>query len=77
LTSRTLGMLLALYEHKVFAQGVIWGLNSFDHWGVELGKQLAGRILQDLKGTTTATDHEESTASLIEHIRSVRKTVIK
>jgi glucose-6-phosphate isomerase len=50
LTPRTLGMLIALYEHKIFTQGVIWGINSFDQWGVELGKQLAGAILPELAG---------------------------
>ena len=46
----TLGKLVALYEHKIFVQGVIWGIYSFDQWGVELGKQLAGRILPELEG---------------------------
>ena len=50
LDPRRLGMLLALYEHKVFVQGVVWGINSFDQWGVELGKQLAGRLLPALQG---------------------------
>jgi glucose-6-phosphate isomerase len=48
-TPRNLGRLIALYEHKVFTQGVVWNLNSFDQWGVELGKQLAGRILKGEK----------------------------
>ena len=47
---RALGMLLAMYEHKVFVQGVVWNVNSFDQWGVELGKQLANRILPRLEG---------------------------
>ena len=51
LTPRTLGMLIALYEHKIFTQGIIWGINSFDQWGVELGKQLAKAILPELAGT--------------------------
>ena len=46
----TLGTLIALYEHKIFIQGIIWNINSFDQWGVELGKQLAGRILPELAG---------------------------
>jgi glucose-6-phosphate isomerase len=64
LTPRILGQLVALYEHKVFVQGVIWGLNSFDQWGVELGKQLAGNILRELDGTATG-NHDSSTAALI------------
>ncbi|MGH8643063.1 MAG: glucose-6-phosphate isomerase [Gammaproteobacteria bacterium] len=64
LTPRTLGALLALYEHKVFVQGRIWGINSFDQWGVELGKQLAGPILSQLTGGET-TKHDSSTANLI------------
>jgi glucose-6-phosphate isomerase len=61
----TLGMLIALYEHKVFVQGVIWNVNSFDQWGVELGKQLAGRILPEIKGEKPAGAHDSSTAALI------------
>jgi glucose-6-phosphate isomerase len=60
-----LGMLLALYEHKVFVQGVIWGINSFDQWGVELGKQLAGRLLPALKGETGTDGLDQSTRALI------------
>lgn len=64
LTPRTLGALLALYEHKVFVQGRIWGINSFDQWGVELGKQLAGPILSQLTGGQIS-EHDSSTANLI------------
>ena len=60
-----LGMLLAMYEHKVFVQGVIWGINSFDQWGVELGKQLAGRLLPALKGETATEGLDQSTSALI------------
>ena len=60
-----LGMLLAMYEHKVFVQGVIWGINSFDQWGVELGKQLAGRLLPALKGETGTEGLDQSTSALI------------
>lgn len=60
-----LGMLLALYEHKVFVQGVVWGINSFDQWGVELGKQLAGRLLPALKGEADLAGLDQSTGSLI------------
>ena len=60
-----LGMLIALYEHKVFVQGVVWGINSFDQWGVELGKQLAGRLLPALKGETDTLGLDQSTRELI------------
>lgn len=60
-----LGMLLALYEHKVFVQGVIWGINSFDQWGVELGKQLAGRLLPALQGGGDTVGLDQSTRELI------------
>jgi len=65
ITPRTLGMLIALYEHKVFVQGAIWGINSFDQWGVELGKQLAGAILPELVTPATVTSHDASTNGLI------------
>ena len=65
ITPRTLGMLIALYEHKVFVQGAIWGLNSFDQWGVELGKQLAGAILPELVSAGPVTAHDASTNGLI------------
>jgi len=68
----TLGMLIALYEHKVFVQGVIWDINSFDQWGVELGKALAKVILPELTGTGSAAVHDGSTAGLIEAIRTLR-----
>lgn len=64
-----LGMLLALYEHKVFVQGVIWGINSFDQWGVELGKQLAGRVLPALVGDKGTEDLDASTRGLIDWCR--------
>ena len=71
LTPYTLGMLIALYEHKVFVQGVIWGVNSYDQWGVELGKQLASRILPELRGGAAAS-HDCSTAGLIGYVRGRR-----
>ncbi|KRX77364.1 Glucose-6-phosphate isomerase [Trichinella sp. T6] len=61
LTPFTLGLLIAAYEHKIFVQGVIWDINSFDQWGVELGKQLAKVIQPQLKGTDTVTSHDSST----------------
>ena len=69
----TLGMLIALYEHKVFVQGVIWGINSFDQWGVELGKTLAGELLPIVEGKSPATGHDSSTAGLIEAIGYFRR----
>ena len=66
----TLGMLIALYEHKVFVQGVLWGINSFDQWGVELGKQLATAILPELSSGATGS-HDASTAGLIAYLRDL------
>ena len=61
LDPRTLGALVALYEHKVFVQGIIWNINSFDQWGVELGKQLASRVLADLDAGAAGSEHDSST----------------
>jgi glucose-6-phosphate isomerase len=69
LTPHSLGMLIALYEHKIFVQGVIWNLNSYDQWGVELGKQLASRILPELHADTEVAGHDASTNALINHFR--------
>jgi glucose-6-phosphate isomerase len=69
LDPRTLGLLIALYEHKVFTQGIIWNINSFDQWGVELGKQLAKVILPELGEASAPTGHDSSTATLIEACR--------
>jgi len=65
LTPRTLGSLIAMYEHKIFVQGVIWNIYSFDQWGVELGKQLANAILPELEGDQKVTGHDASTNGLI------------
>ena len=67
LDPHALGMLVALYEHKVFVQGIIWNINSFDQWGVELGKQLAGKILPELLDESAKSAHDNSTRSLIEY----------
>ncbi|WP_297529338.1 glucose-6-phosphate isomerase [Thiohalobacter sp.] len=72
LTPRTLGSLIALYEHKIFVQGVIWNINSFDQWGVELGKQLARAILPELEDGAEVTGHDASTNGLINHWKSLR-----
>ena len=69
LTPRTLGSLIALYEHKIFVQGVIWNINSFDQWGVELGKQLAKAILPELKKDGKVATHDASTNGLINHYK--------
>jgi glucose-6-phosphate isomerase len=72
LSPRTLGSLIAMYEHKIFTQGIIWNINSYDQMGVELGKKLAGRILTELKGYDQATAHDSSTNGLINYFRSHR-----
>jgi glucose-6-phosphate isomerase len=68
LTPQTFGALIALYEHKTFVEGVIWGINSFDQWGVELGKVMAGRILPELE-SGAAGQHDPSTTALIRRLR--------
>ena len=70
LTPKVLGSLIALYEHKVLVQGIIWNINSFDQWGVELGKQLANAILPELKGERPVAGHDSSTMGLIEFCRA-------
>jgi glucose-6-phosphate isomerase len=72
LTPKTLGSLIALYEHKIFVQGVIWNINSFDQWGVELGKQLAKAILPQLEGSEDVTSHDSSTNGLINEFKRRR-----
>ncbi|GAM23021.1 hypothetical protein SAMD00019534_061960 [Acytostelium subglobosum LB1] len=70
LTPHSLGALLALYEHKIFVQGIIWNINSFDQWGVELGKQLAKSILPELHGKGTVSSHDSSTNGLINYFKT-------
>jgi glucose-6-phosphate isomerase len=72
LTPEVLGSLIALYEHKIFTQGVIWNINSYDQWGVELGKQLAKKILPELSGEGQVTDHDSSTNGLINAIKALK-----
>ena len=69
----TFGMLVAMYEHKVFVQGIIWDINSFDQFGVELGKEMATAILPELQGDAFGITHDSSTASLIRYIKRLRK----
>src|SRR4029078_11671712 len=74
LTPHALGSLVALYEHSVFTQGVIWGIDSFDQWGVELGKALAQRIIPELKAAEgSPPGHASSTNTLIRRYRRLRK----
>ncbi len=72
LTPRTLGSLIAMYEHKIFTQGVIWNIFSFDQWGVELGKALAKKILPELRGSKPVTSHDSSTNGLINMYKNMR-----
>jgi glucose-6-phosphate isomerase len=74
LTPRTLGSLIAMYEHKIFVQGVIWNIFSFDQWGVELGKQLARRILPELHGGEPVDSHDSSTNGLINAFKGMRSS---
>src|SRR5690606_10368316 len=67
LTPEMLGSLVALYEHKVFVQGTIWNINSFDQWGVELGKQLAKALLPKVQGTASGEGHDSSTQGLLKY----------
>jgi glucose-6-phosphate isomerase len=70
ITPFTLGVLIALYEHKIFTQGVIWNINSFDQWGVELGKQLAKAIEPELQDNKPVSSHDSSTNGLINFIKA-------
>jgi len=73
LTPEALGKLVALYEHSVFTQGTIWGIDSFDQWGVELGKVLAQRIIGELEaGAEPALKHDSSTNALIRRYRKLK-----
>jgi glucose-6-phosphate isomerase len=73
LTPRVLGSLIAMYEHKIFVQGVIWNIFSFDQWGVELGKQLAKKILPELENNKPVDSHDSSTNGLINAFKEMRK----
>lgn len=73
LTPRVLGSLIAMYEHKIFVQGVIWNIFSFDQWGVELGKQLANEILPELEDDKPVKTHDSSTNGLINAFKQMRR----
>ena len=74
LDPRTLGSLIAMYEHKIFVQGVIWNIYSFDQWGVELGKELAQKILPELETEDDINEHDSSTNGLINSFKSMRNS---
>ena len=73
ITPFSLGQLIALYEHKIFVQGVIWNIFSFDQWGVELGKQLANKILPELHDDGNISTHDSSTNGLMNSYKEMRK----
>ena len=75
ITPFTLGQLIALYEHKIFTQGVIWNIYSFDQWGVELGKQLANKILGELNNNDNISSHDSSTNGLINTYKKMRMPI--
>ena len=71
LDPKTLGSIIAMYEHKIFVQGVIWNINSFDQWGVELGKALAKTVKQELDSGADVSVHDASTAGILNYYREV------
>ena len=73
MTPKTLGTLIAMYEHKIFTQGYIWNIFSFDQWGVQLGKLLANKILPELETADKVTSHDGSTNGLINRYKKMRK----
>ncbi len=77
LDPKTLGSLIALYEHKIFVQGVIWNINSFDQWGVELGKKLASNILEELNEGVPVQSHDSSTNGLINYYLELRQRQVE
>jgi glucose-6-phosphate isomerase len=72
LTPEILGSLVALYEHKVFVQGAIWNVDSYDQWGVELGKQLAKALLPKVQGTSPNDGNDASTKGLLAHYHKLK-----
>ncbi|HAN39124.1 MAG TPA: glucose-6-phosphate isomerase, partial [Chitinophagaceae bacterium] len=75
ITPDALGSLIAMYEHKIFVQGVIWNIFSFDQWGVELGKQMANKILPELTGEAAIGEHDASTTGLIKAYLTFKKSL--
>jgi glucose-6-phosphate isomerase len=75
LTPHTLGALVAMYEHKIFVQGVVWQINSFDQWGVELGKQLAKAIQPELSGKEAVSTHDSSTNGCVRAVCALANTL--
>ena len=73
LTPRMLGILIAMYEMKIFTQAAVWNINAFDQWGVELGKALAKKILPELDGTAEVASHDSSTNGLINYYKANKK----
>jgi len=73
ITPFTLGQLIALYEHKIFVQGILWNIYSFDQWGVELGKELANVILPELNASEPISSHDSSTNGLINQFKEWRE----
>ena len=73
ITPYELGQLIAMYEHKIFVQGVVWNIFSFDQWGVQLGKELASKILPELHSEGKVTTHDSSTNGLINYYKEMRK----
>jgi glucose-6-phosphate isomerase len=73
LDSHSLGALLALYEHKAFVQGIIWGINSFDQWGVELGKQMARSLGPAVASGTASDETDSSTRALLTRVHALRR----
>jgi len=71
LTPETLGSLIALYEHKIFVQGIIWNIFSYDQWGVELGKQLANSILEEINNSSIK-EHDSSTSYLLNYYQKIQ-----
>ena len=71
-TPKVIGNLISMYEHKIFVQGVVWNIFSFDQWGVELGKQLAKKILPELRNDTSIASHDSSTNGLINAFKEMR-----
>jgi len=72
ITPYTLGQMIAMYEHKIFTQGIIWNIFSFDQWGVQLGKELANKILPELNGNENVDNHDVSTNGLINAYKKMR-----